>query len=257
MAGLPRRRLIGLGGAGGLLALMIARPWSWGGGAELAFDDIAGLAPFRRLAGGGSLSGGSGALLVGLDRAPVPEAERTAGDRLRPGLCATMLGGWQPGGPVPVTYFTDAFCPNCPAAERALAAASASSGVPVALSTRQLPVLGPASVWSARAVTAAGLQGQAEAMRQRLRRSAPTASPDMLTRLAASAGLEPDRFARDLLSEDTAETLAEDRALARLFGVPGTPALVIGRTLVVGTAPREALQALLEQEASEGPPACG
>jgi predicted DsbA family dithiol-disulfide isomerase len=50
--------------------------------------------------------------------------------------------------------------------------------------------------------------------------------------------------------------LAEDRAAARLLGVPGTPALLIGRTLVIGVQPEAFLRALIAREAEEGPPAC-
>jgi Protein-disulfide isomerase len=48
--------------------------------------------------------------------------------------------------------------------------------------------------------------------------------------------------------------LRTTEAIARIFGFIGTPALVVGRTVVVGAVSEGVIAALVEQERREGPP---
>ena len=229
-----RRFFTGLAVFGGAWAVM-ARPWTWFLAPSLEFEPMQELAPFRRLVGGGEVSGGAaGAVLLGLDApAPVDPGLEAA---LRADLTGALWGDWEGGGPVPVTYFTDIQCPICRVMEARLAALD---GVHVV--TREYPVFGEASERAARAVLAAGLQGAAEAMRARLQRSRVVSVGGM--------GLDAERFAVDFEGPEVAARLAEDRALARIFGLPGTPALVVGRTRVVGLVGADVLEALVAEEA--------
>jgi predicted DsbA family dithiol-disulfide isomerase len=259
MAGSSRRGLLRLIGFGAFAALVVLRPWDRWRQPEIVFEPIDGLPPFRRLSGSGTVSGGAAVdpMFVGLEAGSPPEGEAEVMAEVRQTLCARTLGEWQPGGPVPVTYFTDLRCPNCITVERHLDAILSGSAPAIQLTTREFPVFGPASEEAARAILAAGRQDRAEAMRARLRRSAPPRSVAAWLDHASALGLDPVRFRVDFESADIARQLAEDRAAARLLGVPGTPALLIGRTLVIGVQPEEFLRALIAREAEEGPPGCG
>ena len=45
--------------------------------------------------------------------------------------------------------------------------------------------------------------------------------------------------------------LARTRSLARLFAIPGTPAMVVGRTLLVGNVSGDRLNSLIEIEQAD------
>ncbi len=223
---------------------IVARPWTWVMAPDLTYQEIEGLAPFRSLATGGEVSGGgdpSAAIFAGLnDRAATdPVLEQS----LRDSLTEVLWGDWDGTGPVPVTYFTDINCPICRVLERRLAVLDG-----IALTTREYPIFGETSEQAARAILAAGRQGAAEAMRHRLQR-APMAATDAIVEGAArSLSLDLDQFAADLAGPQVAARLAEDRALAGIFQLPGTPALVVGRTRIVGLVALDVLQAVVDAE---------
>jgi predicted DsbA family dithiol-disulfide isomerase len=243
-------------GFGVFAGLLVLRPWDHWRQPEIVFEPIDGLPPFRRLSGSGTLSGGTPVdpMFVGLEARPDGEAELTA--ELRQTLCARTLGDWQPAGPVPVTYFTDLRCPNCVTLERHLDAIRSDPAPLIRQTTREFPVFGPASEEAARAILAASRQDEAEAIRARLRRSAPPRSTAAWLDHATALRLDPVRFRLDFEGADVARQLAEDRAMARILGVPGTPALLIGRTLVIGVQSEGFLRALIAREAEDGPPVC-
>lgn len=258
MAGPNRRGLLRVLGFAAFAALVVLRPWDRWRQPEILFEPIDGLPPFRRLSGSGTLSGGAAVdpMFVGLEAGSRPEGEAELTAEVRQTLCARTLGAWQPTGPVPVTYFTDLRCPNCITVERHLDAILSASTPAIQMTTREFPVFGPASEEAARAILAAGRQDGAEAMRARLRRSAPPRSLAAWLDHASALGLDPVRFRLDFESADVARRLIEDRAMARLLGVPGTPGLLIGRTLVIGVQSEAFLRALIAREAEERPPGC-
>ncbi|MEJ6394487.1 DsbA family protein [Gymnodinialimonas sp. 2305UL16-5] len=229
---------------GGAWAIM-ARPWNWVLMPELSYEPIEGLAPFRRLANGGDISAGGGsaadAVLVGLD-AP-DRVDPAILQRLRDDPTAALWDGWDGTGPVPVTYFTDIRCPICRVLEPRLAALDG-----IRLTTREYPLFGDISVQAARGILSAAQQGQGEAMRSRLHRAPPGLGDDALVQMAAGLGLDAARFEADLAGPEVAARLAEDRGLAQIFGLPGTPALIIGRTSVVGLQSVDMLEQIVAAE---------
>jgi len=92
-------------------------------------------------------------------------------------------------------------------------------------------------------------------MRRQLRtRPAPT-SPEGIAALAVTLDLDPGALVDAWQGPAVAESLAEDRALARRLGLRGTPGLVVGRTVVEGALPRGTLLVLMRAERRDGPPA--
>jgi protein-disulfide isomerase len=174
---------------------------------------------------------------------------------LRADICGALGLSWSADEPLPVTYFTDIRCPSCRQLEARLAALAADPATRMRLTTREFPVFGPRSEAAARAIVAAAPFGAAERFRARLRtRPAPADRPG-LRALAGSLGVDPDAYLASWQDPATLARLAEDRALARLIGLPGTPGLVVGRTVTVGVQPRDTLRHLMRVESQDGPPA--
>jgi predicted DsbA family dithiol-disulfide isomerase len=251
MAG-TRRDLLTVGAVIAAVGLVTARPWTALRTPEPEFRDLQGLPPLRRLSDGPAAPGGSatGAVFAGLDRPSAAEAQAMA--RLRAAPCAALGLPWEVGAPLPVTYFTDIACPSCRRLEPALAALAET--VPFRLVTREFPVFGARSEAAARAIIAAASLGAGEAMRLHLRTRPLPQDADGLTRLASALDLDPAAFLSAWTAPETAARLTEDRALARLLGLPGTPGLVLGRTLVIGNRPPDLLARVLDRELQDGPP---
>lgn len=221
---------------GGAWALM-ARPWNWLRDAPLEFAALDGLEPFRRVGSPGDLSGGGNlqaGVLVGIS-APEPTDEALE-NRVRRDLRDLILRNWSGGGlePVPVTYFTDIQCPVCRVLETRLPLLDG-----IYLTTREFPVFGEASERAARAILAAAEQGEGEELRRRFHRAPVFRTRAGLEAAIVGTSLDPDTFFAAMEGADVTARLAEDRAIARIFRIPGTPALTIGRSLLVGLPPSQ------------------
>jgi len=222
-------------GAAGLAAVA----WSWQkfGVREVnfAFDPIPGLDGWRiGLAGEMTTPGGSATSAVflgigGREVTPLPASR----------LCEALFRTAGPG--TPVAVFTDAYCPNC----RVMDPMLASRG-DLALTWHELPLLGEASEAAARALTAAELQGSYLALKREILGTAFAPVPSRIARIAEAAGLDADRLIRDMDGEAVATRLAETRSAASTLAVWGTPALVIGTSVVMGRLRSEDLDRLLD-----------
>lgn len=258
MARATRRDFVRIGVILGLTGLVMARPWQGLREPDLSFEDMGDVPPLRRLTGPGEASGGSAssAVLVGLEPpGSRPVAPPATLARLRRDICAMLDLSWPPGGPVPVTYFTDVNCPSCRRLEADLEVLTENASPGFRLNVREYPVFGPRSEAAARVVRAAALQGRdAEVRRHLQNRRAPETEAGVAA-LATQLGLAPGSLVAAWKGREVADRLAEDRALARLLALPGTPGLVVGRTVVIGSVPRTRLAALLRQEAEAGMPA--
>lgn len=116
------------------------------------------------------------------------------------------------------------------------------------------PILGPSSEISARAAIAAGRQGDRRTFNRPLQRTAFAPSEAYLRDLVEAADLDPERFFQDMISDATSQELLASAALSRRFGFPGTPGLVVGRTVVIGKVGQATLNALVDAERNTGPP---
>lgn len=120
---------------------------------------------------------------------------------------------------------------------------------------KQWPVFGPASIYAARAVLAANWQGKYLAAHDALITSSSRLdSQDTIRRRLASAGVDLARLDRDLIAHNAqiGALLARSQEEAQLLGLRGTPALVVGATLVPGGLPSVMLKRLVAQERSDG-----
>lgn len=154
-----------------------------------------------------------------------------------------VLGNRQ--GDVTLVEFFDVRCGYCkqlhPVREALL---RRQPGVRVVL--KDLPILGPNSVLAARALLAAQRQGRHAALHDALMRLREEPAEPVLRREAERAGLDWARLRRDMDDPGIQRRLEANTGLARALGIEGTPALVIGGTLVPGAVDLATLEALVE-----------
>lgn len=230
--------------------------WAWPSIAPLfvgdfEFEPLPDLPGFRRIAMGESSPAPSP--LIGMsrgDEADLGAAKATA----RADLCNALFGGPPPPGVVPIASFSDYNCPFCRVLTGRLAALQARSGSAVRITWHEWPLLGPTSVTAARAALAADMQGAYATFHKRLMRTRFVPTPSFLEVVARDIGIDPARLRADMESDAVSERLRSTDAVARIFGFIGTPALVVGRTVVVGAVSEAVIHALIEQERLDGPP---
>ena len=156
-----------------------------------------------------------------------------------------------PGHAVPISYFTDVQCPNCRILSGTLSDLVHRTEMPIQLTLREFPVFGEWSEMAAAASLAAGLQGAHLPFHERLMSVPLRPSKAAINSIVAELGLDETTFWNDFGSPRSREELARHRATGDLFGVYGTPAMVIGRTLVIGKIAAKDLDRLIEIERDE------
>jgi protein-disulfide isomerase len=152
-------------------------------------------------------------------------------------------------GIVQVAAFLDYRCPYCRTLSKILSALHAEKDV--RLVHKEWPILGRDSELAARAALAAGRQGQYAPFHARLMETRLIPTQSLIESFAAEMNLDVARLRADMVAEDISAALARNGALAGQFGFIGTPALVVGRTVVQGEITRDQLERLIDEEAAE------
>lgn len=142
---------------------------------------------------------------------------------------------------VTLVEFTDYRCPYCRRMHPVVAELlRREPGLRVVV--KEIPILGPASVLAARAALAAHAQGRFPAFHDALMRLRGEPDEPALLQLAVETGLDPVRLQRDMTSEAVTRRLNANLQLAQMLGIQGTPAYVVGETLLPGAVPLERLR---------------
>lgn len=138
-----------------------------------------------------------------------------------------------PLGDITVVEFYDTRCPYCRRMLPVIAElVRAEPNVKVTM--KDMPILGPASVLESRALLAAQRQGGYFKMRDAVMASSTPATIDSLRETATRLGLDSARMIRDMDDPAIKARLEANVALAQQIGIQGTPAMVIGSTLLAG-----------------------
>ena len=112
---------------------------------------------------------------------------------------------------------------------------------------KDLPILGPASTFAARAALAAQKQGKHAALHATLLAANGALTDQRVLRLAAQVGLDTTRLEKDMADPAVDETLARNAHLREVLDIRGTPALVIGMELIPGAVDFDTLKRLVAQ----------
>ncbi|MEE9387082.1 MAG: DsbA family protein [Paracoccaceae bacterium] len=232
MTGLPvdrRRFIVGTGAlavmgyatvkAGWLARLLPQKP--------LPFETLSEPAGYRLLSGG-AVTGGFDPL-VGLPEEKPAGLVQAEGIVARDICAALFAQNPAPVGQVPMAYFFDYQCPIC---RRLTPRLRVLDGV--ALNWHDLAALGEGSRMAARASIAARNQGAYDAFHDRLMRAQFQATQGYVDLLAESVGIDPVRLLADMDSAEVIDQMWKSRAVANLFGMLGTPGMVVGRTVIIG-----------------------
>ena len=217
---------------------------------ELVFEEFDDPFGFRRLTAGKSSAGFDP--FFGLeDRTENNQAD--AEFRVRSTICATLYGDTLGAGEeVPVASFSDYYCPYCRVQTKRLAAMEARPASGIRVAWHELPLLGETSTLAAKAALAARNQGAYPAFHERLMRSPFQATPEYLRALADDIGIDHEQLAADMNSERVLLDLENSAALARIFAFIGTPAMVIGRTVIQGEISERTIRDVVAREREEG-----
>ncbi|WP_245770683.1 DsbA family protein [Roseovarius azorensis] len=217
---------------------------------DLVFEEIDDPVGFRRLTAGKSSAGFDP--FFGLeDRTENNQAD--AETRVRSNICASLYGDRCGAGEiVPVASFSDYYCPYCRVQTKRLAAIEARPGSGVRVAWHELPLLGETSKLAAKAALAARNQGAYRAFHERLMKSPFRATPEYLQALADDIGIDHAQLTADMNGERVLLDLENSAALARIFDFIGTPAMVIGRTVIQGEISERTIQDVVAREREEG-----
>jgi protein-disulfide isomerase len=158
---------------------------------------------------------------------------------------ASPVGG-NPQGDVTLVEFSDYNCPYCRRVAPVLAEAEAADPM-LRIVYKEIPILGPDSVYAAKAALAADRQGKYMAFHRALMSAKGVAAEGLILAIAAKLGLEVARLKADV--EDPAIQAAIDRnlALSRALRITGTPSFVVGSEIARGAIDLEAMQALIRE----------
>lgn len=151
-----------------------------------------------------------------------------------------------PQGSVTLVEFFDARCGYCkqmePAVEQLLRRQK-----DVRLVLKDLPILGPNSLLASRALLAAQRQGKYAELHDALLKLREEPAEPVLKREAERIGLDWARLRRDMDDPAIARRLEANVRLAGALQIQGTPALVIGETLVPGAVDLATLERLVAE----------
>jgi protein-disulfide isomerase len=154
--------------------------------------------------------------------------------------------GGNPRGDVALVEFSDYNCPYCRRVARLLAEAEASDPM-LRLVYKEVPILGPDSLYAAKAALAAHRQGKYVAFHRALMDAKGVASEGLVLAVAARIGLDVARLKGDIEDPSIQAVIDRNLVLARTLGITGTPSFVIGDEIVRGAVDLKTMQTLVRQ----------
>lgn len=112
---------------------------------------------------------------------------------------------------------------------------------------KDLPILGPNSVLASRALLAAQKQGKYAELHDAVLKLREEPTEPVLKREAERAGLDWARLKRDMDDPSIQRRIEANTELARALQVQGTPAMVVGGTVVPGAVDLPSLERLVAE----------
>jgi predicted DsbA family dithiol-disulfide isomerase len=147
--------------------------------------------------------------------------------------------------PMQIAAFLDYRCPYC----RTLADVLAKMHGAVRVLYKEWPILGEPSVLAAHAALAAERQGKYLPFHLRLMDTRLVPTQALVESIAVDLGMNVAQLRNDMNMNATTRELRRTGELASSLGLIGTPAMVVGRTIVQGEISPVQLQRLIEDEA--------
>jgi len=153
-----------------------------------------------------------------------------------------------PDGDVTLVEFLDYNCGYCKRAHGEVQALMAEDQN-IRYVVKEFPILGPGSVTAGRAVLASNMQGNSsryDAFSDALMSYKGSHSETSVMKIAEEVGLDISRLKDDMKSSKVDQMIERTHSLAQMLGINGTPAFVVGDTIVRGYVPADRLQELAD-----------
>ena len=147
---------------------------------------------------------------------------------------------------VTVVEFFDYRCPYC---KRSLSTVMTTieRDPNVRVVFKEYPILGEDSVIAARAAIASMRQGKYLEYHNALMRTRGKLDQAAVLQVAAEVGLDTKTLQTDMNRREVSDIISANRSLAQTLGVTGTPAFIIGDTLVPGALTQRRMAELIEE----------
>ncbi|MBI3708349.1 MAG: DsbA family protein [Proteobacteria bacterium] len=158
---------------------------------------------------------------------------------------ASPVGG-NPEGDVTLVEFFDYNCPYCRRVAPVMAEVEAADPR-LRVVYKEFPILGPNSLFAAKAALAADGQGKYVAFHRALMQTQGAAAEPTVLKLAAEIGLDVARLRNDMERPEIQASIERNLALAQALRINGTPGFVIGDGIIRGAADLTTLQAQIRE----------
>ena len=152
----------------------------------------------------------------------------------------------KPGADVTIVEFFDYRCQYCRRVVTAIRKLIEEDDK-IRLVMKEFPILGPQSIQAARAALAAAKQSKYEEFHWALMTEPGDMSDPHIRQVARSVGVDVDRMMADMESSEIQAMIQRNNDLAQALQITGTPAFVIGETLVPGAVDRKTIERLVAQ----------
>jgi protein-disulfide isomerase len=152
-----------------------------------------------------------------------------------------------------IVAFLDYRCPYCKKLSTVLSQIRKEK---IRIVYKEWPILGESSVLAANASLAADKQGKYLEFHARLMNSRLIPTIAYINEIAVDLGINKSQLLKDMNSEITAHAIEHTSELASALGLVGTPALVIGRTIIQGEISRRVLERLIDDEVGNAKTPC-
>ena len=149
-----------------------------------------------------------------------------------------------PQGRITLVEFFDARCGYCKAMHPTMEEAIRRNGQ-LRVVLKDIPILGPNSVLASRALFAAQRQNRYTQLYDALMRGRDDTTEAVLRREAERLGMDWTRLRRDMDDPAVARRIEANLNLARALNIQGTPAMVVGSTIIPGAVGLQQLEAAI------------
>jgi len=149
-----------------------------------------------------------------------------------------------PAGDVTIVEFFDYRCPYCKQVEPSLEALLKEDGK-IRLVYKEFPILGPASVFAAKLALAARSQGKYDDFHRIMMAQKGNIDEAVIVRNASAVGLDLTSLREAAGKPEIEALIKENYKLGKALDIEGTPAFIIGDTLVPGVADIDSLRQLV------------
>ena len=159
--------------------------------------------------------------------------------------------GGDPQGDVTIVEFFDYRCPYCKEVEPSLEELLRQDKK-LRIVYKEFPVLGPASVYASRIALAARKQGKYAAFHTAMMAAKGDITDDVVLAVAQRVGIDVAKAKAEMNAPEIDDLIKRTYTLADALDIQGTPAFIIGDTLIPGATDIATLRHLIAEQRNPG-----